>query len=144
MKMRQRCLRWLHGHGHLDSVAVHTMDAPDHPGGWSVDTSVTIPGWDRHGLERLVRYCARPPLSQERLGRASDQMLVYSLRTATADGRTEFYLTPLELLDRLAKLITPPHIHKHRNCGVLAPNAWLRQAVIDSAGPAGATLQVLQ
>jgi hypothetical protein len=100
--MRQRGLRWLHRHGHLDSVAVHTLDAPDHAGGWSVDASVTIPGWDRHGLERLVRYCARPPLSQERLGRVDDQMLVYSLRKATVDGRTELYLTPLELLDRLA------------------------------------------
>jgi hypothetical protein len=105
--MRQRGLRWLHRHGHLDSVAVHTLDAPDHAGGWSVDASVTIPGWDRHGLEQLVRYCARPPLSQERLGRLDDQMLVYSLRKAKVDGRTELYLTPLELLDRLAELITP-------------------------------------
>jgi len=47
-------------------------------------------------------------------------MLVYSLRKATVDGRTELYLTPLELLDRLARLITPPRIHKHRYCGVLA------------------------
>ena len=57
--------RWLHRHGHLDSAAVHTLDTPDHAGGWLVDASVTIPDWDRHGLERLVRYCARPPLSQE-------------------------------------------------------------------------------
>jgi hypothetical protein len=27
---------------------------------------VTIPGWYRQGLERLVRYCARPPLSSLR------------------------------------------------------------------------------
>ena len=62
----------------------------------------------------------------------------------TVDGRTELYLTPLELLDRLARLITPPRVHKHRYCGVLAPNANLRRAVIETAGPAGATLQVLQ
>jgi len=71
-------------------------------------------------------------------------MLVYSLKKPTLDGRTELYLTPPDLLDRLAKLITPPRIHKHRYCGVLAPNAKLRQAVIASAGPSGATLQVLQ
>ncbi|MAG30600.1 MAG: hypothetical protein CL908_06875, partial [Deltaproteobacteria bacterium] len=46
---------------------------PDHAGGWSVDASVTIECWDRHGLERLVRYCARPPLAQERLGRLNDE-----------------------------------------------------------------------
>jgi len=119
------------------------MDSADHAGGWSVDASVTIPGWDRHGLERLVRYCARPPLSQERLGRLNDETLVYSLRKPTMDGRTELVLTPLELLDRLSKLVTPPRIHKHRYCGVLAPNAKLRKAVIETAGPSGATLQQL-
>ncbi len=61
----------------------------------------------------------------------------------TVDGRTELILTPLELLDRLSKLITPPRIHKHRYCGVLTPNAKLRKAVIETAGPSGATLQLL-
>ena len=103
-----------------------------------------MPGWDRQGLERLVRYCARPPLSQERLGRLNQDTLVYHLRKPTADGRTELILTPLELLDHLAQLVTPPRVHKHRYCGVLAPNAKLRRAVIESAGPAGATLQLLQ
>ena len=117
---------------------------PFHAGGWSVDASVTIAGWDRHGLERLVRYCARPPLSQERLGRLDYERLVYRLRKPTIDGRSELVLTPLELLDRLAHLVTPPRIHKHRYCGVLAPNAKLRRAVTESAGPAGATLQLLQ
>ena len=147
-KIRKRGLRWLQRHGHLDSAAVHALDAAGissgHAGGWSVDASVTIADWDRHGLERLVRYCARPPLSQERLGRLNDETLVYSLRKPTLDGRTELIMTPLELLDRLAHLITPPRIHKHRYCGVLAPNAKLRRAVIESAGPAGATLQLLQ
>ena len=143
-KMRSRGLRWLHRHGHLDSAAVHVLDTPGHAGGWSVDAGVTIPDWDRHGLERLVRYCARPPLSQERLGRLDDETLVYSLRKPTLDGRTELILTPLELLDRLAHLVTPPRIHKHRYCGVLAPNASLRRAVVESAGPAGATLQLLE
>jgi hypothetical protein len=40
--------------------------------------------------------------------------------------------------------VTPPRIHKHRYCGVLAPNAKLRRAVTASAGPAGATLQVIE
>mgnify|MGYP006998157417 CR=1 FL=1 len=38
----------------------------------------------------------------------------------------------MELLDRLARLVTPPRIHKHRYCGVLAPNANIRRAVIES------------
>jgi len=143
-KMRQRGLRWLHRHGHIDDDALHVLDSLDHAGGWSVDASVTIPHWDRHGLEHLVRYCARPPLSQERLGRLNEQTLVYSLRRPTVDGRTELQLTPIELLDLLSQLVTPPRLHKHRYCGVLAPNAALRAAVTASAEPAGATLQLLE
>ncbi|MBK8167062.1 MAG: transposase [bacterium] len=77
-KMRRRGLRWLHRHGHLDDDALHVLDSSEHAGGWSVDASVTIPGRHRQGLERLARYCARPPLSQERLGRLNEQTLVYS------------------------------------------------------------------
>ncbi len=42
-----------------------------------------------------MRYCARPPLSQERFGRLNDETLVYSLRKPTHDGRTELILTPV-------------------------------------------------
>jgi hypothetical protein len=38
-------------------------------------------------------------------------------------------LTPLELRDRLAALIPPPRRHRHRDYGVLAPNAPLCSAV---------------
>jgi hypothetical protein len=93
VRIRHRGLRWLHCHGHLDDLAVHTLDSSDHAGGWSVDAPVTIADWDRHGLERLVRYCARPPLAQERLGRLNDEQLVYSLPKPTVDGRTELILT---------------------------------------------------
>jgi hypothetical protein len=50
---------------------------------------------------------------------------------------SELLLTPEELLDRLAQLVTPPRIHKHRTCGVLAPNARLRQAVRRSGPTTG-------
>ena len=100
--------------------------------------------WDRQGLERLVRYCARPPLSGDRLEQLDDTTLVYHLRKPTVDGRSELVMTPLELLDRLSQLVTPPRLHKHRYCGVLAPHAKLRRAVIASAGPAAATLQLLE
>jgi hypothetical protein len=34
-------------------------------GGFSVDASVRIEGEDRAGIERLIRYCARPPFALE-------------------------------------------------------------------------------
>jgi hypothetical protein len=117
--MRARGLRFLERHGHLDRTAVDSLDAAEHAGGWSVDASVRIAEWDRQGLERLVRYCARPPLSAERLEQLNESTLVYHLRKPTLDSHTELILKPVELLERLSQLITPPRIHKHRYCGVL-------------------------
>jgi hypothetical protein len=81
-KMGRRFPRWLQRHGHPDDEAVHTLDSADHAGGWSVNASVTIPGRDRQGLERLARYYMRQPLSQARLGRLNDNC--WSTTTATA------------------------------------------------------------
>ena len=42
-------------HGAVQDGGGRAVGAVD--GGWSVDASVHLPGWDRHGLERLARYC---------------------------------------------------------------------------------------
>jgi hypothetical protein len=41
-----------------------------HSGGFSLDAAVRIEGLDRAGLERLLRYCARPLFALERLEQA--------------------------------------------------------------------------
>jgi hypothetical protein len=81
----------------------------------SVDASGRIAADDRRGLERLLRYCARPLFAQERLAWAGEHYhrLVYRLPKPMPDGRAILYLTPLELLDRLAQLIPPPRRHRH-------------------------------
>lgn len=56
-KIRHRGLRWLQRHGHLDSAAVHALDAPDHVGGWSVDASVNVLSTFRRKI--LVRLRAK-------------------------------------------------------------------------------------
>lgn len=60
-------------------------------------------------------------------------------RGAKAD---EITLTPLELIDRIAKLVPPPRTHRHRYYGVLAPNSPLRAAVVALAQ--GAAVQPAQ
>ena len=97
-----------------------------------------IEGDDRAGLERLLRYCARPPFALERLhalaGVASlaspDARLLYRFPKPTPDGRTEIVLSPLQLLERLVAFVPPPRMHRHRYHGVLAPHAGLRPAVV--------------
>jgi hypothetical protein len=56
-------------------------------------------------------------------GRTAHDQLVYRFPRSQPNGRTKLRLTPLELIERLAALISPPRLHRHRYHGVLAPNA---------------------
>ena len=89
---------------------------------------------DRQGLERLLRYCARPAFALERLREIDAEHLVYESVKPGAGGSVSLMLTPLELIERLAALIPSPRRHRHRYYGVLAPNAPLRSAVTALAG----------
>ena len=134
-QVRARVLRWFARAGHLDPADARDMAGWHHGGGFSLDAAVRIEGSDRAGLERLLRYCARPPFALERLEQVGDDQLVYRFAKPLPDGRTELRLTPLELIERLAALIPPPRLHRHRYHGVLAPNAPLRAQVIAWARP---------
>ncbi len=125
----------LRRHGLLEPHDAEDMLAWDHGGGFSLDASVRIEATDRTGLERLIRYCARPPFALDRLhlvGNRSDQIL-YLLPGPDLAGRTALRLSALEFLDRLAKILPPPRIHRHRYHGVFAPNAPLRPLVTAQA-----------
>jgi len=137
-KIRRRTLRWLTRHGYLDSDAAEMMQGWPHSGGFSVDGSVCVPAWDRGGLERLARYCARPAFSAERLDRWDGETWVYRLKRPLASGETSLVLSPLELLSRLAALVPPPRRHGIHYYGVLSAHAKLREQVVETAGPSGA------
>ena len=98
--------------------------------GRGITYTVRIAGHDRAGLERLLRYCARPPFALERLEQVNAHQILYHLPKARRDGCTSLPLTPLELIDHLAALIPPPRLHRHRYHGVLAPNSPLRSVAI--------------
>ncbi len=66
-----------------------------------------IDGHDCPGLERLLRYYARPPFALERLERVADNQLVYRFPKPQPDGSTQLRLMPLELIERLAALFRP-------------------------------------
>jgi Putative transposase. len=101
----------------------------------SLDATVRIEACNRKGLERLLRYCARPLFAGERLVWAQPgQRLIYQLPKPRPDGQTALSLTPIEFLERLAALIPPPRRHRHRYHGVLAPTAPLRAHVTARAG----------
>lgn len=64
------------------------------------------------------------------------ERLVYSFDKPRPDGSWQLTLTPLELLDRLARFIPAPRRHLHRYHGVFAAHAALRAQVAARAGQA--------
>jgi len=130
-QVRRRVLKAFVRWGLLEADARDEMLGWQHGGGFSLDASVRIAADDRDGLERLLRYCARPPLAAGHLQwvDARHEQLCYQLPKPMADGTAELILPALELLERLSAFIPPPRIHRHRYFGVLAPNAPLRPAV---------------
>ncbi len=115
--LRRRILRAFVGRGLLECFEAKEMLAYRHSG-LSVDTSVCIAAHDRAGLERL---------------RKAGSELVYRCAKQHSEPGTdkrggkvdEITLTPLELMDRIAALLTPPRTRRHRYFGVLAPNSPL-------------------
>ena len=146
--LRTRILRAFVGRGLLESFEAKKMLGYRHSG-FSVDAGVRIEAHDRAGLERLLRYCARPPFSMERLRKAGKDLVYRCARQHSepaSDRRTdqrgpradELTLTPLKLINRIAALVPPPRTHRHRYFGVLAPKSPLRAAVVAMALPAAA------
>ena len=127
--IRQRIVRLFVRRGLLDKAEGDAMMTCEHVGGFSLDTSVRIEAHDRQGLERLLRYCARPAFAQERLRQLDPERLVYESKKPGPGGKVSVLLTPCQLLDRLSALIPPPRRHRHRYYGVLAPNSPCRAAV---------------
>ena len=67
-------------------------------GGFSLDAAVRIGQNDRAGLERLLRYGARPPFALERLEQVNEHQVVYHLPKPRRDGRPALSLSPRELI----------------------------------------------
>lgn len=110
----------------LDKADGETMRRCAQDGGFSLDAGVRIEANNRTGLERLLRYCARPAFAQERLQLIDAAHLVYESPKPGPGGRVSLMLTPLELIERLAALIPPPRRHRHHDYEVLVPNALLQ------------------
>jgi len=93
-QVRHRVLRWFARSGLLDADEARAMRVWDN-GGFSLDASERIAGQDRAGLERRLRYCARPPFALERLELVNAHQVLYRLPKPRRDGRTVLSLTPL-------------------------------------------------
>ena len=128
-RVRKRVIRLFCRHGLLLKEEADNMLRWDHSG-FSLDGSVLIEADDREGLERLIRYCSRPPFSGSRLRTEADGKLLYIPPKPGTRGKCLLSLTPMELIERVAQLIPPPRKHRHHYHGVFAPNSPLRRHVV--------------
>jgi hypothetical protein len=104
--------------------------------GFSLHANVSVPARDRDRLERLIRYCARPPLAIERLEPLPDGRLLYRFKRPWRNGTTHIVLSPLELIEKLAALVPRPQSHLVRYHGILAPAAKWRTGIVPQAAAA--------
>lgn len=104
--------------------------------GFSLDVSVRIAAADSAGRERCCAIAPGHPSLWS--GRASAISLYASAKPGPG-GNGPQILTPLQSLDRLAALVPPPRVHRHRYFGALAPNSPLRAAVTALAPAAAPT-----
>lgn len=100
--------------------------------GFSLDAGVKIESFDRSGLERLIRYCARPCFAGENL-HWSGPWLTYRLSKPTHTGIRSIQLDPLDFIDKIAAFIPPPRRHRHHYHGVFAPNSPMRKIIAKEA-----------
>ncbi|MGH8652492.1 MAG: transposase [Gammaproteobacteria bacterium] len=100
--------------------------------GFSLHAEVRLAINQRHKLEHLCRYIARPAIANERLTLNRAGEVVLQLKSPYHDGTTYIVMEPLEFMQRLAALVPRPRLHLIRFHGVLAPNARLRAEIIPS------------
>ena len=100
--------------------------------GFSLDAKVKIPAFDKDALERLIRYCARPPFKSENI-RFNGQWIRYTLPKPCHTGKTSIQLEPVEFIERISCFIPYPRRHRRHYHGVFAPSSPLRKQVTANA-----------
>ncbi len=100
--------------------------------GFSLDATVKIPAYDKDALERLIRYCARPPFKSENI-RFNGPWINYRLPKLCHTGKSFIQLEPVEFIERISHFIPYPRRHRRHYHGVFAPSSPLRNQVAANA-----------
>ena len=96
---------------------------------FNLHAGVSVPSGLPAARERLLRYCARPPLALERLSVLDDGRICYRIK----DSDQVRLMTPTQFLARLAALVPPPRHPLVRFYGVWAPHSRWRSLVMPAA-----------
>jgi hypothetical protein len=129
--IQRRVLKFFCRRGWFDQDTIEKMLSYEN-NGFSLDASVRTESFDRPGLERLIRYCARPPFASENL-RKNGPWLEYRLPKPSRTGQTSIQLDPIEFIQRIAAFIPYPRRHRRHYHGVFAPHSPHRKQVAANA-----------
>ena len=129
--IQKRVLRYFCNQKFFDKDELEKMLTYENSG-FSLDASVKIPSFDVGALERLIRYCARPPFNSENI-RFNGPWIIYRLPKPCHTGKTFIQLEPKEVIERISRFIPYPRRHRRHYHGVLAPSSPLRKQVAANA-----------
>lgn len=129
--IQKRVLKYFCNRKFFDKDEMQKMLAYENSG-FSLDASVKIQSFDKDALERLIRYCARPPFKSESI-QVHNSLINYRFAKPSHDGRLFMTLDPLDFLERISKFIPYPRRHRRHYHGVFAPSSPLRKQVAANA-----------
>ena len=118
-----------------DRIDPESLEALESPrcasvSGFSLHANISVPAGDRLRLERLARYCARPPLAIDRLEPVADGRILYRFKRPWRNGTTHLVFEPAQFIEKLAALVPAPKTHLVRYHGILAPSAKWRADIV--------------
>ncbi len=130
-RIQKRVLKYFYKQGFYEKDEMLKMLSYE-TSGFSLNASVKVEAWDKDGLERLIRYCARPPFASENI-RFNGPWINYRLPKTCHTGKTFIQLEPVEFIDRISRFIPYPRRHRRHYHGVFAPSSPLRKQVTANA-----------
>ena len=98
--------------------------------GFDLHASTAFAADQRLSVERFCRYALRGPIANGRLSSGPRDLLTYHLKAPKPDGTTQLVLSPMTLLERLARLVPAPRLHLTRYFGVLSNAARWRKHIV--------------
>jgi len=101
--------------------------------GYSLEAGRQVDAKNREGLEQVLRYMLRPPVSNKRLRILPDGRVELKLKRPI-NGVEAIAMTGVQFLRKLAAIVPPPRLHSIRYFGVFAPSSKVRPKIVGTKG----------
>lgn len=102
-QIQRRVLKYFYNRGFFDKDEMQKLLSYENSG-FSLDASVKIQSFDKDALERLIRYCARPPFKSENI-RFNGPWIHYRLPKPCHTGKIFIQIEPEEFIERISHFI---------------------------------------